>query len=282
MGKNSIAPRGLFARQKELRHVGPTPSGGDSFMQENTESEKLEDSDSLDNEENFPDVEAAALPENSESDLPESDPQFEEQGEEALPPEEKKKSGAGKFFLFLILILAGSGGYLYFNNLIPSEILNLVFPKQVPPKPSALVAEIPPTPLPIEEDVFKMPVIIPVPRTVPPTLPETQETHISGSPVDSLPPTRISGNNFDQIPETKPVEEPKKSSQDTASVAEPETIVSPIVEPPETVEPSEPLAERNESVQAYLDFIESSVQKLGELIKEGFTLGWDYMTEKLG
>jgi len=54
------------------------------------------------------------------------------------------------------------------------------------------------------------------------------------------------------------------------------------VEPPETVEPSEPLAERNESVQAYLDFIESSVQKLGELIKEGFTLGWDYMTEKLG
>ena len=271
----------MLAR-KSYGTLAPRLVGGDSFMQENTESEKLEDSDSLDNEENFPDVEAAALPENSESDLPESDPQFEEQGEEALPPEEKKKSGAGKFFLFLILILAGSGGYLYFNNLIPSEILNLVFPKQVPPKPSALVAEIPPTPLPIEEDVFKMPVIIPVPRTVPPTLPETQETHISGSPVDSLPPTRISGNNFDQIPETKPAEEPEKYSQDTASVAEPETIVSPIVEPPETVEPSEPLAERNESVQAYLDFIESSVQKLGELIKEGFTLGWDYMTEKLG
>mgnify|MGYP000280027548 CR=1 FL=1 len=254
--------------------------GKTSFMQENTEPEKLEDPNSLDREENFPDTEEEALPENLELDLSESDPQLEEQ--EVLPLDEKKKSGTGKIFLFLVLVLAGSGGYLYFNNLIPSEILNLVFPKQVPPKPSALVAEIPPTPLPIEEDVFKMPVIIPVPRTVPPTLPETQETHISGSPVDSLPPTRISGNNFDQIPETKPVEEPKKSSQDTASVAEPETIVSPIVEPPETVEPSEPLAERNESVQAYLDFIESSVQKLGKLIKEGFTLGWDYMTEKLG
>ncbi len=264
-------------------------------MQENTESKNPEDSDSLDNEENFPDA-AAALPENSESDLPESDPQFEEQGEEALSLEDKKKSGAGKFFLFLILILAGSGGYLYFNNLIPSEILNLVFPKQAPPKPSALVAEIPPTPLPIEEEGFEMPVIIPVPPTVPPTLPETQETHISGSPVDFLPPTRISGNNFDQIPETKPAEEPEKYSQDTASVAEPEALVLPITasvaeheaivppleEPPETVAPSLPVEKRNESVQAYLDFIESSIQKLGKLIKEGLDLGWDYITEKLG
>ena len=264
-------------------------------MQENTESKNPEDSDPLDNEENFPDA-AAALPENSESDLPESDPQLEEQGEEALPLEDKKKSGAGKFFLFLILILAGSGGYLYFNNLIPSEILNLVFPKQAPPKPSALVAKIPPTPLPIEEEGFEMPVIIPVPPTVPPTLPETQETHISGSPVDSLPPTRISGNNFDQIPETKPAEEPEKYSQDTASVAEPEALVLPITasvaeheaivppleEPPETVAPSLPVEKRNESVQAYLDFIESSIQKLGKLIKEGLDLGWDYITEKLG
>ena len=203
MGKNSIAPRGLFARQKELRHVGPTPSGGDSFMQENTESEKLEDSDSLDNEENFPDVEAAALPENSESDLPESDPQFEEQGEEALPPEEKKKSGAGKFFLFLILILAGSGGYLYFNNLIPSEILNFIFPKPAPSTSLALVAKIPPTPLPIEEDVVEPEVVenrntesIAIQES--PTVHDTPETHISGIPTEFLPPTRISGNNFDQ------------------------------------------------------------------------------------
>jgi len=251
-------------------------------MQENTESKNPEDSDSLDNEENISGTEDTVPPEDSESDLPESDPQFEEQGEEALPPEEKKKSGAGKIILFLILVLAGSGGYLYFNNLIPSEILNLVFPKQAPPKPSALVAEIPPTPLPIEEEVFEMPVIIPAPPSVPPALSETQETHISGSPADSLPPTRISGNIFDQIPETKPAEEPKKYSQDTASVAEPEAIVLSLEEPPETVAPSLPGEKRNESVQAYLDFIESSVQKLGELIKEGLDLGWDYMTEKLG
>lgn len=198
---------------------------------------------------------------------------FEEQEAAVLPPEEKKKSGAEKFFLFLVLVLAGSGGYLYFNNLIPSEILNLIFPKPAPSTSPALVAKIPPTTLPIEEDVAIQ---------ESPTVHDTPETHISGIPIESLPLTRISGNNFDQIPETKPAEEPEKFSQDTASVAESEAIVLPIEEPPEPVAPSAPLVERNESVQAYLGFIESSVQKLEEFIKEGFNLSRDYLKEKLG
>ena len=212
---------------------------------------------------------------------------FEEQEAAVLPPEEKKKSGAGKFFLFLVLVLAGSGGYLYFNNLIPSEILNLIFPKPAPSTSPALVAKIPPTPLPIEEDVVEPEVVenrntesIAIQES--PTVHDTPETHISGIPTESLPPTRISGNNFDQIPETKPAEEPEKFSQDTASVAESEAIVLPIEEPPEPVAPSAPLVECNESVQAYLDFIESSVQKLGEFIKEGFNLSRNYLKEKLG
>ena len=212
---------------------------------------------------------------------------FEEQEAAVLPPEEKKKSGAGKFFLFLVLVLAGSGGYLYFNNLIPSEILNLIFPKPAPSTSPALVAKIPPTPLPIEEDVVEPEVVEnrnteSVAILESPTVHDTPETHISGIPTESLPLTRISGNNFDQIPETKPAEEPEKFSQDTASVAESEAIVLPIEEPPEPVAPSAPLVERNESVQAYLDFIESSVQKLGEFIKEGFNLSRDYLKEKLG
>ena len=59
-------------------------------------------------------------------------------------------------------------------------------------------------------------------------------------------------------------------------------MVPAIEEPPEPVAPSAPLVERNESVQAYLDFIESSVQKLGKFIKEGFNLSRDYLKEKLG
>jgi len=224
--------------------------------------------------------------------------EFEEQEGEVLPPEEKKKSGAGKVFLFLILILAGSGSYLYFNNLIPAEILNLVFPQ---PGPSpALVATIPPTPLPEEEvvepevvtpksvapEVIENPefvaeeveVVIPEPPAVPPALPETPETHISGSPAESLPATRVSGNNSDQDSETKE----KEYSQDTASVVEPQAMVPAVEESPEPVEVPAPLVERNEAIQAYLDFIESSVQKLGEWVKEGFSLGWDYLKNQLG
>ena len=250
-------------------------------MQENTEPEKLEGPDSLDREENFPDTEEEALPENLELDLSESDPQLEEQ--EVLPLDEKKKSGTGKIFLFLVLVLAGSGGYLYFNNLIPAEILNLISPKQA--TSPALVAKMPPTPLPVEvvepespsvppvlSETPEMPVISPEPPPVPPVLPETPKTHISGGTVES--PARISGNNFAQIPETKE----EKYSPETASAAEPQTMVPAIEEPPEP----QPIVKRNESVQAYIDFIESSVQKLGELIKKGFNLGRDYLRKQLG
>ena len=250
-------------------------------MQENTEPEKLEDPNSLDREENFPDTEEEPLPENLELDLSESDPQLEEQ--EVLPLDEKKKSGTGKIFLFLILVLAGSGGYLYFNNLIPAEILNLISPKQA--TSPALVAIMPPTPLPVEvvepespsttpvlPETSEMPVISPEPPPVPPVLPETPKTHISGGTVES--PARISGNNFAQIPETKE----EKYSPETASAAEPQTMVPATEEPPEPP----PIVKRNESVQAYIDFIESSVQKLGELIKKGFNLGRDYLRKQLG
>ena len=250
-------------------------------MQENTEPEKLEDPNSLDREENFPDTEEEPLPENLELELSESDPQLEEQ--EVLPLDEKKKSGTGKIFLFLVLVLAGSGGYLYFDNLIPAEILNLISPKQA--TSPALVAKMPPTPLPVEvvepespsttpvlPETSEMPVISPEPPPVPPVLPETPKTHISGGTVES--PARISGNNFAQIPETKE----EKYSPETASAAEPQTMVPAIEEPPEPP----PIVKRNESVQAYIDFIESSVQKLGELIKKGFNLGRDYLRKQLG
>ena len=81
-------------------------------------------------------------------------------------------------------------------------------------------------------------------------------------------------DDFAQIPETKE----EKYSPETASAAEPQTMVPAIEEPPEPP----PIVKRNESVQAYIDFIESSVQKLGELIKKGFNLGRDYLRKQLG
>ena len=49
--------------------------------------------------------------------------------------------------------------------------------------------------------------------------------------------------------------------------------------PPSTLtEPAGP--QRSKASQAYLDFIESSVQKLGKLVLEGFNWCWDYLKEK--
>ncbi len=248
-------------------------------MQENTESEKPEDY--LDKEEHLPDAEE--MPENSA----ESDPGFEEQ--EFLPLEEKKKSGAGKVILLLVLVLAGSGGYLYFNNLIPAEILNFVFPKSAPSKPLALATPTPPfmdeTVAEISEPAEVPEAEIAKPATVSP--PEIQETHISGTP--STSPAHLSGNDFGQTPEEEDVAE---ELQETTSLEEPEpTIEQKVAEEEEVVteviaSPEPPSSEpdelqRTEAVQAYLDFIESSAQKLGQLIKEGFNWGWDYLKQKL-
>lgn len=259
-------------------------------MQENTESEKPEDSDSVVKEEGFSDAEEAAAPENSAN----LDSEFEDQEGELLHPEEKKKSGAGKVFLFLLLVLAGSGGYLYFNNLIPAEILNLVNPQSAPSKPPALVT---PTPSFVEEEVAEIPepvevseAVIAEPVTIAP--PEIQEAHLSGAPAEPVSPAHISGTGFDQAPQEDEVaEEP----QETASPEEPEPVIEQAVDeeftaepetetitPLETEESTEPDApQRSKAAQAYLDFIESSVQKLGEWIKEGFNWGWDYLNKKI-
>ena len=162
-------------------------------MQENSESKKPEGSDSIDNQENISDSEETTPPEYPEADLSDSDSQFEEQEGEVLPPEEKKKSGSGKAILFLILILGVSGGYLYFNNLIPSEVLNFISPQPVQTKSQALVAQIPPTPLPIEDEAIELRSAI---ETIPQEAESQETTHISGNSAEALPETRISGNNF--------------------------------------------------------------------------------------
>jgi hypothetical protein len=271
-------------------------------MQDNTESEKP--GDFSENEKPIPEAEESVPSENPDS--AESGSEFEEQDGEFLPPEEKKKSGAGKVFLFLILILAGSGSYLYFNNLIPAEILNLVFPKTAPSKPPALITETPPfmeevAEIPAPAEIVETPIDEPV--AVSPEPSENLETHISGNDVEPTPTPHISGGDFDQtvkaeetlqetasLEETQPeqiaeeepqeVENPEEAEPVIAVVEEVEFISEPVTE---TVIPTEPASlepegpQRSKASQAYLDFIESSVLKIGELIKEGFNWCLDYL-----
>jgi hypothetical protein len=263
-------------------------------MQENTKPENPEDSDPLDKEQKSSGAEGSALPENSAPSLPEPDPQFEEQEGEVLPREERKKSGAGTLFLLLVFILAGSGGYLYFNNLIPPEILNLVFPKPVTPESPVLVAQVPPTPLPIE------PLELEIAKGPNPATPASE------SPDMIFPAIQISGNEVDPNSEVQEVEEAEKISPEHSldliknkepeetqeKKVTPEFSVTPkqeveeiaprIEEPaaPDPIESTPSITKRNKSTQAYLDFIESSAQKLSQLIKKYFYLGWNFFKTK--
>jgi hypothetical protein len=272
-------------------------------MQDNTESEKS--GNSSDNEEPIPEVVETASSEIP--DLTESGPEFEAQKGEFLPPEEKKKSGTGFFFLFLILVLGGSSSYLYFNNLIPPEILNLVYPKSLPSKPLALITETPPfmegvAEIPLHTKIVEAPVVQP---------PEIPETHISGNVAEPKPPAHSPGSNFDQtvieenLPETTSLEEAQAEEQveeeprevenlkeaepievyevteEVASIREPVSeLVAETVLPPEPASLEPHVPQRSKTTQAYLDFIESSVLKIGELIGEGFNWGWDYLKKR--
>jgi len=275
-------------------------------MQDNTESEKS--GNFSDNEEPIPEVAETAPSEIP--DLTESGPGFEEQKREFLPLEEKKKSGAGKVFLLLILVLGGSGSYLYFNNLIPPKILNLVYPKSSPSKPLALITETPPfmekvAEIPLPTEIVETPVVEP---TEPPEIPET---HISGNVAEPKPPAHISGIDFDQTvieeifsettsleeaqPEEQVEEEPRELenleeaepivvhevTEEVESIREPVTeLVAETIFPPEPASLEPQVPQRSKTAQAYLDFIESSVLKIGKLIGEGFNWGWDYLKKK--
>ena len=279
-------------------------------MQENNKSETPEDFS--ENEEPLPNREEITAQENPSS----SESGFEEQEGELLLPDEKRRYGAGKVFLLLILLLAGLGGYLYFNNLIPAKILNIIFSKSPPSMPPALTTQ---TPSFIEETpvILETPksdeiveTTIPEPTTILPKSPENKEMHISGhAPIPTLygndfgqttikqethvsgykPKPTISGKGFGQptiqekthrapVPDSANLIEEKELTLEQKPIEIPKT--KPMLAPdPDPQEPGTPL--RGRAVKAYLDFIESTIEKLVELTKECFEISWNYLKEKL-
>ena len=249
-------------------------------MKENTESEKLEDSETPEKEENSSDVE----------ETPESP---EDEGE-VLPAEKKNNSGC-RFLIFILLLLTGGGGYLYYTHQIPSQIMQWIKPligsqrKQnyqitrppvaSPPEKSSVTLE----EKPIFEEFLSLEEEPPI-KIV--SAPSEEIEHISGSPTeltselaDNRYSSKISGNTTLLA---KPnigveVEEPedKKRFVERAPVFSPPT--------PKPAEPDQPeKGRRNEAVQAYLDFFESALVKIGELIKTGFTKGKGFLVQSFG
>lgn len=254
-------------------------------MQENTESEKPEDSDTPEKGENTSYVEETSeIPESSENES-----LFEEHEGEVLPAEKKNNKGCG-FLIFILFLLTGGGGYLYYTDQIPPQIMQWIEPL-IESQQHDQIARPPVThppdkiPVPLEEKpVLKEPPGVeegPPIRIVSPPSVETE--HISGSPTeptsepaDTDYPARISGNTT--LVESD-VETVMEEAEDQERFVERAPVFS--SPPPQPAEPAEK-GERTEAVQAYLDFFESALVKIGKLIKTGFSKGKDFLMQSLG
>jgi hypothetical protein len=256
-------------------------------MQENTE--KRENLDAPEEEENPSDIEERT--EFSEDESP-----FEEHDGEVIPAESKKQSGCG-FLILILLLLTGGSGYLYYTDQIPPKIMQWIEPLiNMQPKQhnkivrSPVVSPSEKAPVTIKEKpIFEESQSIeeePYNKVV--SSPSLETEHISGSPTGPISesaevdhPVEISGNT------TPPLVEPVDEALEEESEAQERFVErTPVYTPSKPNSPPEPdqleQGERNEAVQAYLDFFESSLVKIGELINTGFVKGKDFLIQSIG
>ena len=255
-------------------------------MQENTE--KPEHSDVPEEEENPSDIEET-------SEFPEDESPFEEHNGEVLLAEDKKQSGCG-FLILILFLLTGGSGYLYYTGQIPPQIMQWIEPLiNLQPKQhnkivrSPVVSSPEKEPVTIEEkpifEVFQSIEEEPSNKIV--LSPSLETEHISGSPTGPISeltevdnPMEISGNT---TPLVEPVDEVVEEEPETQERFVERTPVYTPLEPNPPPEPDQlEEGERNEAVQAYIDFFESFLVKIGELIKTGFVKGKDFLIQSIG
>jgi len=275
-------------------------------MQENTESEKPEGSEVPEEAE----TSSEETPENSPHESSNNDSEFEEHEVEVLPPEKKKNSGCGFLIIFLFLLASVSG--LYYTDKIPKTVVQLIEPLLNKLNPS--LSKIPPLPphekyvSEVEEqsppDAIEEEIHTPKKETTTeiasPLSKDQTEKHISGSQfvtsIKAIEPdniTNISGAytevNKAKMKQAKKQEEPEELKETSVKESVP-TVIIPAEHNRDIEKPSEKFREepvqtkekeRNKAVQAYLDFFEASLLKLGELIKTGFVKGKNLLEQLL-
>ena len=285
-------------------------------MQENTESKKPNEAETPENKEELSDDKPTSKP----SESSESEPFFEEQEGKVLPSEKKKSSRYG-LFLFILLLLTGGSSYLFYTDQIPPQIkewiepllkpleqrLARIKPAPAPRPPKKLISGVK-APDPIIE---KETLIVEEKSVLEITPSPSNEEHVSGSQTKTIPEiNETDSNDPDKVAGTSTFIEPKleTSVEETKAEiipAEPENIeaedhaeeisappapaMTPHTQPTSNIEEPK-FAEaptqfkknkKNKAVQAYLDFFETTLVKIGELIKAGFAKGKGFLVKSL-
>ena len=286
-------------------------------MQENTESKKPNEAETPENEKELSDDKPTSKP----SESSESEPFYEEQEGEVLPSEKKKSSRYGLFLFILLLLTGGSSYLFYTNQIPPQikewiepllkpleQRLARIKPAPAPRPPKKLISgakEKVPDPI-IEKETL----IVEEKSVLEITPSPSNEEHVSGSQTKAIPeinetdsndPDKVAGaSTFIEpkletlVEETKGEiipEEPEKTEADHAEEisAPPAPAMMPHTQPTSKIE--EPKfaeaptqfkkKEKNKAVQAYLDFFETTLVKIGELIKAGFAKGKGFLMKSL-
>jgi len=286
-------------------------------MQENTESKKPNGAETPENEEELSDEKPTSKP----SEPSESEPSFEEQEGEVLPPE-KKKSSRYRLFLFILLLLIGGSSYLFYTNQIPPQIKEAIepllkpleqqlarikpAPAQRPPK--KLISEVKEK---VPDPTIQKEALVVEEKSVLEIAPlPSNEERVSGPQTKTIPEGNDAGSNYPDkvagtstfiepkletlVEETKseiiPAEPEKKETDHVeeiftppAPAMTPHTQPTSNIEEPKFVEAPTQFKKnkKNKAVQAYLDFFETTLVKIGELIKAGFAKGKDFLVKSL-
>ena len=285
-------------------------------MQENTESKKPNEAKIPENKEDLSDEKPTSKP----SEPSESEPSFEEQEGKVLPPEKKKSSRYG-LFLFILLLLTGGSSYLFYTDQIPQQIKGWIEPllkplehqltikKSVPAPPKKLISGVKEK---VPDPTVQKKTFIAEEKSLPEITPSlSKEKRISDSQTKAISEVKEAGSNYPDkvagtptfiepklktlLEETKAeiiLEEPKNIEVDHADkifappapTTIPHTQPSLDIEEPKFAETPTQFKkyEKNKAVQAYLDFFETTLVKIGELIKAGFAKGKGFLIKSLG
>ena len=286
-------------------------------MQENTESKKPNEAETPENEEELSDDKPTSKP----SESSESEPFYEEQEGEVLPSEKKKSSRYGLFLFILLLLTGGSSYLFYTDQIPPQikewiepllkpleQRLARIKPAPAPRPPKKLISGVKEK---VPDPIIEKETLIVEEKSVLEITPSpSNEEHVSGSQTKTIPeinetdsndPDKVAGTSTfiepkleTLVEETKGEiipEEPEKTEADHAEEisAPPAPAMIPHTQPTSNIEEPK-FAEaptqfkknkKNKAVQAYLDFFETTLVKIGELIKAGFAKGKGFLIKSL-
>ena len=286
-------------------------------MQENTESKKPNEAKTPENKDGLSDEKPTSKPSVSS----ESEPSYEEQEGKALSPEKKKSNRYGLFLFILLLLTGVSSYLLYTDKIPPQIkewIEPLLKPlKQRPASIKPAPAPRPPKKLisgvkeKVPDPIIEKETLIVEEKSVLEIAPSpSNEKHVSGSQTKAIPeinetdsndPDKVAGAlTFIEpkletlVEETKgeiiPAEPEKTEANHAEEIfAPPAPAMKPHTQPTSSIEEPK-FAEaptqfkknkKNKAVQAYLDFFETTLVKIGELIKAGFAKGKGFLMKSL-